>query len=415
MVLWTLVYAVLIAHHVTGRPSWLPPPPALPMRGDCYVAEPEVELFRVEGEAVILSFPLFRSTLTARDIAPPAAVYLITKDNGTEGAAYPSSGRVLQRNRELWLLPAQASDSGEYICTYRNESYCIRGSITLQVYESSSVGVDKLSYPISATVGETLSFRCPSVSHFNSTDEVIHWYKNSTSGGGSFGRHRGNLMIPGVKRSDAGVYTCQLTVLINDRLYKVSRVILLQVEDPELTTMSDPSVTSDPELIDTTPIFKPPVIISPLNGTLFQSAPGSGVVLYCDVLTECEMADSTMVTWLIKGQPVELSYLDERALQGGRSVTKVPGLCQVQLRLLIVRVTGEDRGTEVKCVAQNQGGRQEVAAQLQLEDSSSTWVVVAAVAVSCFVVVASIVLYVLLKPKRNNRKDYILARQSSTF
>lgn len=87
--------------------------------GDCYVAEPEVELFRVEGEAVILSFPLFRSTLTARDIAPPAAVYLITKDNGTEGAAYPSSGRVLQRNRELWLLPAQASDSGEYICTYR--------------------------------------------------------------------------------------------------------------------------------------------------------------------------------------------------------------------------------------------------------------------------------------------------------
>lgn len=49
------------------------------------------------------------------------------------------------------------------------------------------------------------------------------------------------------------------------------------------------------------------------------------------------------------------------------SVTKVPGLCQVQLRLLIVRVTGEDRGTEVKCVAQNQGGRQEVAAQLQLE------------------------------------------------
>lgn len=34
MVLWTLVYAVLIAHHVTGRPSWLPPPPALPMRGE---------------------------------------------------------------------------------------------------------------------------------------------------------------------------------------------------------------------------------------------------------------------------------------------------------------------------------------------------------------------------------------------
>lgn len=45
---------------------------------------------------------------------------------------------------------------------------------------------------------------------------------------------------------------------------------------------------------------------------------GSGLELFCKVLTEYEMADSTVVTWLVNGQSVESSYLDGRALQGGR-------------------------------------------------------------------------------------------------
>ncbi len=41
--------------------------------------------------------------------------------------------------------------------------------------------------------------------------------------------------------------------------------------------------------------------------------------------------------------------------------------CQIELRLVLVAMTEEDDQTELKCVTQNQGGRQEVVAQLRLE------------------------------------------------
>lgn len=37
--------------------------------------------------------------------------------------------------------------------------------------------MEKLSYPISAAVGESLTFRCPSLSNFNKTDRPIEWSK----------------------------------------------------------------------------------------------------------------------------------------------------------------------------------------------------------------------------------------------
>lgn len=85
----------------------------------CYLASSEVEIFRVEDEAVILSFPMFHRVLKVRKIASPTAKYIITKDNGTEGIPSQGGGRVRQSNKQLWFLPAKASDTGEYICTYR--------------------------------------------------------------------------------------------------------------------------------------------------------------------------------------------------------------------------------------------------------------------------------------------------------
>lgn len=79
----------------------------------------ELDVFRVEGEAVILAFPMFESVLEVRNIAPASAAYLITKANGTGAAAPRGEGRVQQHDKQLWFLPAQASDSGQYICTYR--------------------------------------------------------------------------------------------------------------------------------------------------------------------------------------------------------------------------------------------------------------------------------------------------------
>ena len=57
----------------------------------------------------------------------------------------------------------------------RNETYCIAGSVTLHVYDSSSIDMDKLSYPWTASAGERVTLTCPSVTHFNWTDH-IEWF-----------------------------------------------------------------------------------------------------------------------------------------------------------------------------------------------------------------------------------------------
>ncbi|KAM4558127.1 interleukin-1 receptor type 2-like [Odontesthes bonariensis] len=396
MVCLELMSAVVIVACAYGQP----PLPPLPMKDGCHYLDSELEVVRMEGEAVILNFPIFTRVLEKRKIGSPTATYLISKNNGTDGATFRAEGRVQQHDKELWLLPARASDSGEYICTYRNETYCVTGNITLHVYESSSVNMRKLSYGWPVAVGEEVKFSCQPLCCFNNTDGPVDWYKDSNpkalqpGRGGSLRRDGGALIIPAAMQSHAGLYTCRLKVLINNQQYNVSRSFMLMVEAPNVP---------------------PPVIVSPLNGTIFESSHGSGLELSCQVLTECPMADFTLVTWLVNGQSVESSYLDKRALQGGRRVTGVSEGCRIEQRLVIAEITDGDEKTEIKCVTENKGGKREAVIQLQLEDSTLTWLVVGAVAVSCLVTVVSIFLYVLFKPKGKKKMDYFLARQNSTF
>ncbi|XP_014329400.1 interleukin-1 receptor type 2 [Xiphophorus maculatus] len=408
---------MIIAAGVHGK-RWLP---SLPVENGCYRVSPEVEVFRVEGEAVILYFPIFVRSLKLRDIAPPPAQYVISRTDGTEQTAYEDEGRVQQHGGELWLLPARPSDSGEYTCTYRNETYCVTGSITLHVYESYSADIKTLSYGWSATVGEKVEFYCPALDRFNKTGRPIEWHRDFNSAPLQPGR--ASLTIPAVKRSHAGVYTCRLTVLINNLQYKVSRAYLLHVEgsDPAVTTsmpvVTTPSGPGQPSssTLSTVSLVKPPVIASPINGTVFESSHGSGLELFCQVVTECQLADSTVVTWLVNDQSVESSYLDRRALQGERRVTRVSERCQIEVRFVISTITEEDEKTEMKCVTQNTGGKQEVVTMLRLEDTTFTWLVVGVVTAACFLTVVCVFLYVLFKPETKKKMDYILARQSSTF
>ncbi|XP_033966220.1 interleukin-1 receptor type 2 isoform X2 [Pseudochaenichthys georgianus] len=416
------MFAVIFAQNVAGLPLL----PLLTVKDGCFLAtEGEVEVFALEDEAIILSCPIFDRVLEVRNIAPPNANYIITKDNGTEGVSFQGEGRVQQRDKQLRFLPAQASDSGLYICTYRNETYCVTGNITLTVYEARSVVMEKVTNGVEVLVGENLRYACPSLDDFNDTETLIVWNKDSKRGG-PFSQLRGRLIIPAVRRSHAGLYTCRLTVTIDGRPYKVSRSIALIVRgvDPETPSTPSPTLlhlssTSHPETLSSstvhTPANRPPVIVSRKNETVFEILHGSGLELFCKVLTGCQTAESTVVTWLVNGQSVESSYLAGRALQGGRRVTRESEVCQVELRLLVEAMTDEDVNMELKCVAQNEGGRQEVVALLQLEDSSFTWLVVAVVAASCFLTVVSIFLYVLFKPKRTKKMDYFLARQNSTF
>lgn len=48
-------------------------------------------------------------------------------------------------------------------------------------------------------------------------------------------------------------------------------------------------------------------------------------------------------------------------------VTRMSEGCQIELRLIVLAITEKDAGTELRCVTQNQAGRQEVVTHLQLE------------------------------------------------
>lgn len=417
MLLWLLLAQVL---SVRGMPRLLPPPPPpLPMEDGCLVASPEVPLFRVEGDAVILSFPFLHSDLRERRMSLTGATVLISKTNETNGTYSPApetGGRVLQRGGQLWLLPALESDSGQYTCTYRTETLCVRGDLTLQVYSSRSVDMDKLSFGINLFEGQPLSFRCPSLGVFNRTETHIHWDKVSGPGE-QFDSGGGRLQIPAVRRGHRGLYRCKARVQLDHRPFTVSRAVFITVRANPLAPPTDLSVTSEPELTSTQIATEaaPPVIISPLNGSVFENSQGSGLELVCTVLTDCPMAESTLVTWLVDGQSVEASYVDGRALQGAKRVSWGPEGCLSEVRLMILEMTERDTEAELKCVTENQHGRQEVSVRLKPEDSTHTWLVVS-VAVLCLLSVVFILLCVLVRPKlRRTKVDYILARQNSTF
>lgn len=59
----------------------------------------------------------------------------------------------------------------------RNETYCVTGSIRLQVYQADSVDIDKLSYHFSAFLGHSKNIMCPSLDDFNKTEGLISWEK----------------------------------------------------------------------------------------------------------------------------------------------------------------------------------------------------------------------------------------------
>ncbi|KAJ8012964.1 hypothetical protein DPEC_G00048350 [Dallia pectoralis] len=418
----SLLSGLLIAQSVCGQQL------SLPKTDGCFRLPPELQKFHVQGEAVVLRCSSLERVLH-KYFFQDKVEYVITKGNSPRGieTEQMEDGRVLRRERQLWLLPAHTSDSGEYSCFYRNDTLCVTGSITLEVYETKQTGMEKLSYPINSRVGQDVSIQCPQLSDFNWTDEIM-WYKDSSVtglpvGSGCYHRlSRDKIRISDVSHADQGHYTCQLSVHVNNLHYKVSRTIKLNVKVPEpgpntepSGRNSDPTVTANPNPTHSTVEYSAvqgPTILAPVNGTIFESPLGSSLEISCLVSTGNQSADATVVTWLVNDQSVESSYLGRRALIKKRVIT-VSGRNYAEVKLSILKMFQEDVRAVLKCVTRYRGGRQEVIAQLKVKDSTITWLTMVVVGSVCFLTVVSVFVYLLLKPR--GKADYILARQNSTF
>ncbi|KAJ8409881.1 hypothetical protein AAFF_G00209220 [Aldrovandia affinis] len=377
----------------------------LPIRGGCLQLSPEVPEFRLQGDAVVLRCGFLESYLQMQRFSLTEGNtihFLRDYGNGTEVSVH-TEDRVREQRHQLWFLPAQAADSGTYSCVFRNASYCCATTIALQVYETRQPHLDAISYPMFAYHGQKGKIRCYHLKEFSISGN-LQWYKESTPIVFSVNRTRyrrdtnTTFTIQDVSTADEGFYTCKVQVLFNNTEYIVTRVTKLSVKAPGPRL---PKENLRPKIVD------------PVNGTFFQSYFGSSLSILCKVSTGNQSADFTDVIWFINGLFVEESFLSGRALLGEMMVTIENGDNYIELELIILEVHEEDTRAEIKCVAQNSAGRDEVMAHVRLEDSILAWLVVAAAGTICFLTMVCVFLYQFLKPKR--KSDYILARQHSTF
>ncbi|XP_050974374.1 interleukin-1 receptor type 2 [Labeo rohita] len=387
---------------------------ALPLKDSCVVVSPEIPDYRVQGEAVIIRFPFLEDAINYRRLRVDNNSTFHIRHTNLRNESRVRSGRdqVMPTKRRILLLPSHPSDSGTYAYIFRTDTFCFTGSITVMIYEAEEPNMTVMPY--SARAGEDTEIVCPHLKHFKRSENP-KWYKDFQStalpiGTGQYSINKGIILaIKNISVKDEGFYTCRLSVIFNNTQYNVSRTWRVQVSVPVSDGPAPEAVTCNSLSAFTSSSHSFPYIVFPANGSFTESHVGSHLVIQCMVSIGNQPAQSTDVTWLVNDQPVENSSLGGRAYQKDKSITGN----HLEVQLVIFEILEEDNGTELKCICQNKDQKQEVVTQIKLKDSESLWLVVAA-ASSCFIVLVCVFAY-HLSQRPQKRRDYVLARQSSSI
>ncbi|KAK2505327.1 hypothetical protein MC885_011787, partial [Smutsia gigantea] len=292
--------------------------------------------FRVEGEPVVLRCPQMRSWFLAS--ASPD-VNLTWRRNDSAGLVpEEEERRVWVQDGALWILPAFCKDSGTYICTARNASYCDEMSVELRVFEKTEASLPFISYPQILTLSTSGTLVCPELSEFthNKTDMKIQWYKESVlldQENEKFLSVKGTarLLIYNVSVGDAGYYSCVMTFVHNGAQYSITRNIRLQVNKKEEETI--------------------PVIISP-HQTILASL-GSRLTIPCKVFLGAGTQSTTMLWWTANNTNIDNAYHGGRVSKGPRQEYSENNENYIEVPLIFDPVIREDLNTDFKCVVRN--------------------------------------------------------------
>ncbi|XP_007241627.2 interleukin-1 receptor type 2 [Astyanax mexicanus] len=389
---------------------------AVAIKDRCLVMLPEIPDFHSQGEAVVIRFPFLENAIIYRRLqVDNSTIFHISHSN--HGDLRNQSNRVVQRERSLWLLPSLPSDSGTYTYVFRSSTFCFTGKISVIIYASGKEDMDMMSHPVSTQPDRDLTINCPHIGHFKKA-ESPQWYKGFHSEAFPLNSTRYNtqtnnlLTISNISVEDEGLYTCRLRVTVNNTQYNVSRTWKLQVSEPVPVIpvlLPQPTTTSSDTAFPSSSVLHP-YISSPVNGSVIQSHLGSMLVIECRVFAGIQSPDSAKVGWLVSGQPPERSDLSGRVFQSRGRITAG----HVQVQLVFLEVYEEDTKVDLRCVAEDESGRQEAVTHITLQDSTLVWLVTASVSGSFFLMVLSVFLH-LLCAKSQKQRDYTLARQSSTY
>ncbi|KFQ33445.1 Interleukin-1 receptor type 2, partial [Merops nubicus] len=259
--------------------------------------------------------------------------------------------RIWAKGDALWFLPAMLEDSGVYICTRRNSSYCAEVSIHLTVVEKTAA--QEIAYPQILFTFTSGKIVCPDLWDFtpNGTSLELKWYKDALPLEADneklvILKGSNSLIMTSVLPTDAGYYTCKMPFPFEGVTYEITRTI--QLVTVVLHTY-------------------------PKGFLIFLLSTGSKMTLPCKVFVGPSSQLDTDVEWLANGTTTDVVYKQNRVREGERREIVENGENFIEVPLIFDSVKEEDFYTDFTCWAQNRYGYQVLPTRVKQEAAGLSW------------------------------------------
>uniref|UniRef100_A0A8C0FLV3 Ig-like domain-containing protein n=1 Tax=Bubo bubo TaxID=30461 RepID=A0A8C0FLV3_BUBBB len=304
--------------------------------------------YELHGEPVVLKCPSPRyKHLDFSALTPNITWY----KNGSKTmiSGKDEDPRIWAKGDALWFFPAMLEDSGVYICTRRNSSYCAEVAIHLTVVEKRAAReIAYLQILFTFTSGKIV---CPELWDFtpNRTSLELKWYKDALpleDDNEKFVKLKGStsLIMTSVLPTDAGYYTCKMSFPFEGVMYEVTRTIQLETVEKIIT----------------------PIIVYPTQKTT-SAALGSKMTLPCKVFVGLSSHIHTDVEWLANDTIIDVVYKQSRVTEGERQEIVENGENFIEVPLIFDSVEEVDFYTDFTCLAQNRYGYQVLPTRVKQE------------------------------------------------
>ncbi|NXV29890.1 IL1R2 protein, partial [Rissa tridactyla] len=316
--------------------------------------------YELHGEPVVLKCPSPRyKHLDFSALTPNITWY----KNGSKTmiSGRDEDPRIWAKGDALWFLPAMLEDSGVYVCTRRNSSYCAEVSIHLTVMEKTAAReIAYLQVLFTFTSGKIV---CPDLWDFtpNRTSLELKWYKDALpleDANEKFVILKGStaLIMPSVLPTDAGYYTCKMPFPHEDVMYEITRTIRL-------------------ETVGKYPPLKTPRNFRKISSLLGKLRRGtrSKMTLPCKVFVGLSSHFHTDVEWLANDTAVDVVYKQSRITEGERQEIVENGENFIEVPLIFDSVEEVDFYTDFTCLAQNRYGYQVLPTRVKQEAVGLSW------------------------------------------
>ncbi|KGL91729.1 Interleukin-1 receptor type 2, partial [Charadrius vociferus] len=333
--------------------------------------------YELHGEPVVLKCP----SPTYKHLDFSALTPNITwYKNGSKTmiSGRDEDSRIWAKGDALWFLPAMLEDSGVYICTRRNSSYCAEVSIHLTVMEKTAAReIAYLQVLFTFTSGKIV---CPDLWDFtpNRTSLELKWYKDALpleDAGEKFVILKGStsLIMTSVLPADAGYYTCKMAFPYGGAMYEITRTIQLKTVENNRGSKAIWGLTSV------------------LNVVLLDVC--SEMTIPCKVFVGLSSHIHTDVEWLANDTTVDVVYKQSRVTEGERQEIVENGENFIEVPLIFDSVEEVDFYTDFTCLAQNRYGYQVLPTRVKQEAVSLSWCVAMIPVVLAGVIVAGICIH----------------------